>query len=220
MTNYQQLIIGLARFFPALAATNPMLLDGYASRPSVQLIKTSDGQLNIRIQVPPANLKSFLVNYGVTNLGSRFEQIMNLAPNALIELDRLAQGQVTVLVRDSGNELEDLYPMDTSIACYQEHHQHLQMVVRLDIANDSVIDYSYYSRNRTEDFCINNVYIFKDNQCQGIATETWYAGGPNWHKFNLSGVNVYKSEMSGSHRDDYSRIYLNITPPANAEPIV
>ena len=214
LTNYQQLIISLAPFAPALNRCDPALLTGYAIPPTVQLIKTSDGN-KIRVMVPANNLAEFLKNYGVNTVGTTLETVVSLTPNTLIDLDSIDTGVVDILVTEPCAQLQTMYPMDTSIACYADHHDHLQLLVSMNIAEDRCVGWTYYSRNFNEDFCVINVYHFgEQGQLLGISTETWYDGASSYHQFGLRGINVYQCRITGSHRNDLSRIYLNITPPA------
>lgn len=218
LTNYQQLIISLAPYAPALALCDPSLLVGYTSQPRVQLIKTPEGN-NIRVMLAPEHQDQMFKNYGVDAIGPALRSMLNISDSVLVDLDSIASGQVDLLVTGTCEQLHAQLPMDTNIACYQPHHDHLQMLVTVDIASDQVTGYYYYSRNFNEDFCVINVYHFDaEGGITGISTETWYNGASSYHHFNLRGVNVYKTVMTGSHRNDLSRIYLNITPPADAEP--
>jgi len=218
LTNYQQLIISLAPYAAALAQCDPALLTGYTQPPRVQLIKTAQGN-NIRVMVTPNYLTQFLNNYGVYTISDQLRMVLTASPNTLIDLDSIDTGVIDVLVTVRCPQLEALCPMKTDIVCYDPAHEHLQMLISVDTAQDRIVGYYYYSRNFNEDFCVNNVYHYgAEQQLQGISTETWYDGASSYHHFNLKGVNVYKSRMTGSHRDDLSRIYLNIIPPADAVP--
>jgi hypothetical protein len=109
--------------------------------------------------------------------------------------------------------------MKSDIVCYDPKHEHLQMLISVDLTLDAVVGYYYYSRNFNEDFCVINVYHY-DSQggLLGISTETWYDGPASYNHFNLRGINVYQATITGSHRNDWSRIYLTITPPADVVP--
>jgi hypothetical protein len=215
LTNYQQLILSLAPYAPALAKCDPTLLTGYTQLPRVQLIKTAHGN-NIRVMVAPDNLTAFLNNYGVYTIGTTLMMALTASPSTLIDLDSIDTGVIDILVTGTCEQLQAICPMKTDIVCYDPAHEHLQLLVSVDIAQDRIVGYYYYSRNFNEDFCVNNVYHYgSEQQLLGISTETWYNGASSYHHFDLKGVNVYKSRMTGSHRDDRSRIYLNITPPAD-----
>jgi hypothetical protein len=218
LTNYQQLIISLAPYAAALAQCDPALLTGYTQPPRVQLIKTAQGN-NIRVMVAPDQVAEFFKNYGVDLVGPNLAAMLSLTPDALIDLDSIATGCVDILFTGTCEQLQSQCPMKSDIVCYDPKHEHLQLLISMNISQDTVGGYTYYSRNFNEEFCVINVYHFDaEGSLLGISTETWYAGASSYHQFNLKGINVYKSKMTGSHRNDLSRIYLNITPPADAEP--